>query len=314
MQVARKLETHYFLQNASHSIDAIVRNNCEAEFLDIAYEIIRLFELEIRLEAEPHEEGGFKDIWKFIGDNGIQLTFIVAVLTLLMTLKPSTDEELTSLQKEETKLSIEEKKLNIEKLKKELSSGASTESVVQSAAVIASKANKVAVHKSNFYKQLSHYPKVTQVGFSKLDENNNSIAPEAIIPRDDFQKFILLSNKLRVEIIKDAPIEIVAPVLRAGTAKWKGIYAGFPISFEMNDKIFKKAVISKQISFKNGDIIICVLEIHRELNEVGEVIIKNYSVPTVLDKIDNGVRKETESGKNFRREKALKKAQGSLDL
>ncbi len=82
----------------------------------------------------------------------------------------------------------------------------------------------------------------------------------------------------------------------------------------MNDKEFKIAVISKQISFKNGDTIRCILEIHRKLNEIGEVVITNYVVPTVLEKIDNGIITETESGKKYRREKNLKKKQISLDL
>jgi hypothetical protein len=77
-----------------------------------------------------------------------------------------------------------------------------------------------------------------------------------------------LCSKLPLDVIEDAQIEIVAPVLSAGDAKWKGIYNDLPISFEMNDQVFKQAVLGKQISFKNGDMIVCVLEIHREVSTI----------------------------------------------
>jgi hypothetical protein len=313
---AAKFEIHYFLQNDSHSMDAIVRNNCEAEFLAIAYEIIRTLELGITLEAEAHEEGGLRDIWKFVGDNGTQISILIAALALIISLKPAADGELVELQKVETKLSIEEKKLNIEKLKRDLSVGnVPTQENLKKAAISANQNHKVVVHKSNFYKKLSHYDKVTQIGFSALDNQNKPVSDEKNIPRSEFHKFVLLSNKLPVEIIEDAQIEIVAPVLKEGRAKWKGIYVEPPaISFEMNDKAFKDAVLAKQISFKNGDIILCVLEIHREVNEVGEIVITKYAVQTVLDKIENGKIIETESGKKYRREQELKKDQTSLDF
>lgn len=313
---AAKFEIHYFLQNNSHSMDAIVRNKCEAEFLAIAYEIIRILELGITLEAEAHEEGGLRDIWNFIGENGTQISILISVLALIVALKPETDTELVELQKTETRLSIEEKKLNIEKLKRESSGDNNpTQVTLKKASASVNQNHKVVVHKSNFYKKLSHYDKVTQVGFSILDDKSKPISSETYVPRSEFNKFVLLSNRLPTETIEDAQIKIVAPVLLEGRAKWKGIYVDPPaISFEMNDTAFKEAVLSKQISFKSGDIILCVLEINRELNEVGEIVITKYAVQTVLDKIENGIKIETESGKKYRREQEFRKAQTSLDF
>jgi len=313
---AAKFEIHYFLQNDSHSMDAIVRNNCEAEFLAIAYEIIRTLEFGITLEAEAHEEGGLRDIWKFLGTDNAQIALIISLLALVIAIKSVPDSELTELQKVETKLSIEEKKLNIEKIKHELSIGnIPDQQSLEKVAVSANQNHKIVVHKSNFYKKLSNYEKVTGIGLSALDNKNKPVSDETKIPRSEFHKFVILSNKLPVEIIKDAQIEIVAPVLREGKAKWKGIYINAPaISFEMNDVSFTKSVIAKQISFKNGDVIICVLEIHREVNEIGEIVINKYSVQTVLDKIENGRRIETESGKKYRREQYLVENQTSIDF
>ena len=106
-----------------------------------------------------------------------------------------------------------------------------------------------------------------------------------------------------IDTDENAQIEIVAPVLQKGNAKWRGIYKGETINFSMNDPDFKEAVLAKQISFKNGDVIVCVLDIHRELNEIGEVKPKDYIVRIVLDKHENGVLTETSEGKKYRREK-----------
>jgi hypothetical protein len=76
----------------------------------------------------------------------------------------------------------------------------------------------------------------------------------------------LASVELPIEIDENAQIEIVAPVLRKGKTRWKGIYNEEFINFFMDDPIYNDAVLAKQISFKSGDVITCVLEIHRELN------------------------------------------------
>lgn len=308
MDNASKLEIHYFLRDHSHSLDALLRNKCEADFLAVAYEIISELDLPITLEAEALAEGGLKDLWKFVGENSNQLTVLLLLVTAIFTYQLIPDSELTELKKEETRLSIE-------KLKKELKESEHHEDTIEEAAIALSQVTKIVARKSEFYKKLAHTPKVTKIGYSILDEQNNPIKPEKEIDRSEFRKYILRSNKLPTEVIEDAEIEIVAPVLREGNAKWKGIFIEAPpISFEMNDKVFKSAVLSGQISFKNGDVISCILEIHKEISETGEIKITKYSVPTVLDKIEGNQRKETESGKRYRRDKINQSRQRSLNF
>lgn len=300
-----KFEIHYFLQNDSHSMDAVVRNKCETEFLAIANEIITQFELGIILEAEAWSEGGLRNWWSGLStsDRIATSALLVAVLGLVLSRIP-TDDIL-----QDTKNCLE-----IEKLREELSKEVLSEEVIEKCAELIEQNPKVKMRRSNFYKQLNHNKKVTAVGFLSRDSENNPVSDEKKVPSADFSKFFLLMDKLIIEIIKDAHIEIVAPVLDNGRAKWKGIFAEIPISFEMNDNVFKEAVTSGKISFKNGDIYECVLEIHRKIDELGDTIISKYVVQVVLDKIDNGKRVETESAKRFRREQALKRAQYSLDV
>ncbi|MFP4314246.1 MAG: hypothetical protein ACLFR0_07960 [Alphaproteobacteria bacterium] len=306
MQIPNKFEIHYFLNNDSHSMDAVVKNKCEAEFLAVAYEIIALLELDITLNAEALKEGGIRELWEALGKNSQQITILLLLLTAIFTYHMIPDSELTELQKENLKLQNE-------KLKEELSKSDISKETVDAHVKNTNENQKIVTRRSNFYRILLNANlEVSRVGFSRLDNDHKTIGDEIIVPRTEFIYFIQRSNKLPTEVDENAQIEIVSPVLREGKAKWKGIYNEEVINFFMGDRIYKSAVLAKQISFKNGDVLTCVLEIHKELNEVGEVVVTKYVVRTVLDKIENGVLTETQGGKKYRRQKKIQDSQGSL--
>jgi hypothetical protein len=135
---------------------------------------------------------------------------------------------------------------------------------------------------------LINYEKVTAVGFSAVDESNNDVIREHLVPRSDFRMYVLVDNSLPTETVDGATIEIVAPVLKEGNYKWKGIYKEESISFSMTDADFKNAVLLEQVAFQHGSCINCVLEI------------TGYLVVTVLDKTDGGQTHETPQGKKHR--------------
>lgn len=312
MDFPNKLELHYFLENASHSMDARIRNKCEAEIIATVYEVISEFGFEITLDSEAFREGGLKEVWDFLGKNNAQIALIISVLALVYSVVPKTDKELLALQKQELRLSIEEKELSISKIKKELNDSALTQDLINSAEKIVSQNYKVITRRSNFYKQLSTYDKVSQIGVSKLNNLNTPISKEKVVKKSDFKKFILLTDSLPTIIDENATIEIVSPVFIDSNAKWKGIYNGEHINFCMKDRDFKSKVLSKQVGFKRGSNIICVLEVQRKLNEVGEAINSSWNVTTVLEKVDDGVANETQGGKKYRHNKKLEKNQGNL--
>lgn len=312
MDLAQKFEIHYHLLEKSHSMNALVKNKCEAEFLAVANEVAEILGVQLVWESQALEEGGIREIWAAIGSNNSQIALIVSVLALVWSMVPQTDQELVDLQKEETRLSIEEKKLEIEKLKKELEKEAPSKEALKSASKIANDSYKVVTRRSNFYKSISGYEKVYQVGFSSLDIENRHLEDERIVESSDFRKFIVTSNELKPLEIKSARIEIVSPVLKEGKAKWKGIYEGEHISFSMDDREFKSAVLSRQISFKNGSEIVCVLLIHKKIDELGEVVTSGYSVDVVLENIESGLPKETPQGKRYRHTQKLFEAQNDL--
>lgn len=303
VQQPKKIELHYFFPDESHSMNALIRNSCEAEFLAVAIEVSSILGIPLEIESEALKEGGLKEVWKALGENSAQIALLISSLALIWTIVPHRDQELNNLQKEDTRLSIEERKLSIEKLKKEIAENIVSEESIQTVVKLASKNYKIVTRKSNFYKTLSNYEKVTKIGVSGLNSESQPSIQERIIERANFSSFILTSNELPPTLVSDAMIEIVSPVLNGSRAKWKGIYNEEPISFFMNDAVFRNSVTSKDKAFKNGDAVICELTIHKKLNELGEIITSGYVVEIVLQNIESGMFKETSQGRAYKQTK-----------
>jgi hypothetical protein len=312
METAEKLELHYYFDNTSHSMDAFLRNKCEAEVLAVFQEIADTLGIQIVVESVAYREGGLKEIWQFLGKNKDQLTLLIAIIVLILSRFPPSNSEQDKLTKEVTRLTIEEKMLNIEKLKRELHSGSLQSNAVESASSAIDGSLKVATRKSNFYKNLIGYKRVTGIGLTPLTKDSMPTEIEKFIDRSDFNKFILLTDKLPVLVVEDATIEIVAPVLKEGNYHWRGIYEGTPIGFSMIDEEFKNSVLREEVSFQHGSIIECVLNIHRKIDEIGDIVVTGYSVVTVIKKSDGAMSFETIQGKRHLARR--KDAEDQIDL
>jgi len=312
MDSSTKLQLHYYFYDKSHSIDALLRNKCEKEIIDIVYEVASILGLETVIEAEASSEGGFKETWDLLGKNSPQLSLLVAVIALVLSQTPRTDSELQFLQKELIKVTIDEKKLSIKKLKNELEKGKINNESVQDAVDIVNQSYKVIVRRSNFYKEVDKNITIKQVSYLGVSQNKSLELDEKIVPKRDFKKFILSSNVLKPIIVDEAIIEIVAPVLNGGKTKWKGIYSDEPINFSMNDSDFVQSVIEQTVSFQNDSTIIGELKIHQKLNEIGEVVITGHTVTTVIEFTDGSLLQETSQGKHHRFVK--KQVEGQREL
>lgn len=309
---AAKFQMHYYFEDKSHSMDAFVRNKCESEILAIITEIAKTLNVKIQIESEVRKEGGLREIWAFTNANAGVLSVIISIAALVSSRIPVGDSELEDLQKQDLKLSIQERQLRINKLKAEIKDDVITAETIGKVADLVSKDNKIIIRKSNLYKSLDTYRKVSKIGVNGLDLSDKEVSAELIVKRPDFKKFIVKSNVLPIEAIEDAVIEIVSPVLKSGNYKWKGIFEGESINFSMADKSFQLDVLSEKISFQHGSMIKCTLLIHSKIDEVGEVVITGYSVDTVLENMEGHSFVETKQGKSYRNQKALKAAQGDL--
>jgi hypothetical protein len=311
MAMAR-LELHYFLRDESHAMNALVRNKCEAEALAAFAQIAQLLGLAAELESSAYREGGLREVWRFIGNNDKQLTLLALVVTLVFSRIPVSDPEMDALNKEVQKLTIEEKRLSIQKLKREIGNGDIKDKTVSDVASLVDGDVKVVTRRSNFYRQLLGYDKVTALSLGEIPEGADHPLIEHRVERSAFQKFVLLTDKLPLEVVDPAQLEIIAPVLKEGKYQWNGAYLGERITFAMGDEAFKSDVLTGKVSFQHGSTIECVLNIHRKVDEIGESVITGYTVTTVLSKSDGGLGQETLQGKRHRFGKRQSEGQGKL--
>jgi hypothetical protein len=310
MAMAR-LELHYFLRDESHAMNALVRNKCEAEALAAFAQIAQLLGLSVELESSAYREGGLREVWRFLGNNDKQLTWLALVVTLVFSRIPVSDPEMDVLNKEAQKLTIEEKRLAIQKLKREIVTGDIRDKSASDVASLVDGDVKVMTRRSNFYRQLLGYDKVMALSLGEIPDGADHPLIEHRVERRAFPKFVLLTDKLPVEVVDPAKLDIIAPVLE-GNYHWKGAYRGVPIIFVMGDEVFKSDVLTGKVSFQHGSTIECVLNIHRKVDEIGEAVITGYSVTTVLSKSDGGLGQETPQGKRHRFGKRQSEGQGKL--
>lgn len=312
METVNKLELHYYFNDNSHTMDALIRNKCEAELLALINEVKNSLGFDFSLDAEALREGGLRNLWEAVGKNQAQINIILTIILIILAIANLYQTKDDEIDIELKKLDREEKLLTIQKLKREVSEGITNDKSVKEAAISINNDFKVLTRKSNLYKQLDSYEKITKLGINTLTIENRPIQPEKVIPKSDFYKYILSTNDLPDEVIEDAEIEIISPVLREGKYKWKGIYQDEPISFHMADAEFKNDVLSKQVSFQHGTVIQCVLKICRELDETGEIVINGYTVNTVISKIDDEKISETSQGRRYKLSKKFIEGQEEL--
>ena len=312
MKTANKIELHYFLGNGLHLIDAFVRHKCETEILTIAKDLINAFGFDIEILSEVPTTGGFIEGWKFAGNNDEQLTLIASVISLILSKVPPSNLELEKLQKENLKLGAKEKRSTIDKLKAELAENKKvTTALIQKAVGFFEADFKLIKHKSNFYLALQNYLLVEKIS-TNIFFDNTVIGKDKFVGRADFHKFILSSNKLPEQIIENAVIELVSPVLKSGKYKWKGIYDEKVVVFTMKDDDYQKSVVKKEVSFQSGFSFQCILKITRIIDDFGVIQIRSYTVLTVLGKLQDNKVIETEQGKRYKKTKEESEKQLSL--
>jgi hypothetical protein len=308
----KKFSLHYFLDDNSHSMDARVRNQCEAQFLTLAYEVIEILGFDVRVEAEVPNEGGLVELWNMLGDNSTQVAIVISILALVYSVIPKGDKELVALQKQDIILSIQQRKLALALIQKSVGDEKITVETIDSAAFLTNQSNKALVAKSNFFKKLVDYPNVTQLGVTATNEKGEVLLPEKVIARDDFPKFVLKNQVLQSVIDDEAVIHVAAPVILEGTKTWKGFYQDQPLSFTMNDVDFKNDVLAKKYRFASGDAICCELHTHKKLDQAGEIVTTGHSVQVVLDYIEGDVITETLQGHAHRYTKKQRDDQHEL--
>lgn len=312
---ANKLELHYYFRDNSHSMDAFIRNQCEKELLYIYKEVLSLFDIDAEVESEAFDEGGLKEVWKFIGKNSNQITILIALIGIFLARMPVENEELTRLQIENLSLDNELKREELRKIRDTIRNEKSvSESTIQNALDILDEDYKVNWRRSNFYKRLVTYPKIDKLSIQRLNSNSKPVEEARTVEKSEFAYFILHNDNVAFLIDDNAIVEIISPVLKKGNFYWKGLYNRKVISFEMSDKQFKSDVLDKKIEFINGTAIRCILQQNRQIDESGIIKVTQNRVLTVLEIIRGVDLVATNQSSQLRREKATTSGQFEINF
>ncbi|RPD47974.1 hypothetical protein DNI29_11120 [Hymenobacter sediminis] len=305
------LELHYWFEDGTHTMDAVVQNRCEHEFLSFIKTISASLGAYVNIETEPLAEGGIRRWFKIVYDQENKKSTILAAVITALALNIFTtpiqktiekvvdnifeDEELKTLEKDKLKLEIE-------KLRQETRE--SNAYYIQN--------NIIKKRRSNFYELLGNYPKVSKISLTLEDNSKRPLLPEKTIYRENFSEYILESSELEPIELDNETIEIISPVLKKGNYKWMGIYKDTPISFNMKSNEFKNLVQTGLIQFKNGTSINCLLVINRRLDNDGIERITSYDIIRVNKYFENSKPIETPEGKKHRQKKEADRQQLNL--
>lgn len=309
------IELHYWFNDDSHTMNAVVFNKCEYEFLGIAKEVAQKLKVDLEIETEPLAKGGLRSWFKFNAKDKdtIKVGVILYIITTLLgSPLATTIDELTRMaiqslfERKEVKLLKEQKeiaelKLDIAKIEAETKR--LTRCIDE---------NIVKKKRSNYYESINSCNKITKVTIGITDDLKKNIYLEREVIKADFQNYIMTSDELEPDNDENAVIEIISPVLKKGKYKWSGIYNGEVIQFTMKSNEFKFLVQTGQVIFKNGSSINCHLLTHKKVNAEGEVKITGYEVVLVNHYFENDKPVATPEGKRKRLTKEFEENQLSL--
>lgn len=315
-----KIQLHYWLKDELHTMDALTQNKCELEFIRLLTEFGKVFEIEYSIESEALAQGGIRRWFKLAIKNenkqatitiGLISALVIATVATPITAALSKTTEIIverifedELDRKEKELEIEGKELDNEekRLKNEaqrIENEKNKQELKNKIGKIESN-QKIKKYRSNFYEEIENEKRIEKISFVVEDILKNPISEEKHILKEKFKEYILASNEIETEPIGDAVIEIISPVLKKGEYKWKGIYEGKAISFNMKSNEFKTLIQTGKIEFKNGSAINCVLDIKKEIDNEGEEKIIAYNILRVNHYFENDKPIETPEGKKQR--------------
>lgn len=315
LKTSNKFQLRYAFDDESHAMNAMVRNICERELLQIFNEVITVLDLDIELECDAFTERGLHASWKFVGEDNAQVTLVLAAIFEYLDQALSENKDELSAQMDNLKRDNKLIKVQLKELTEELPEGETvTDELVQKVIAILNQDYKLIYYRSNFFKKVNAYSKVVKINTARLNEDNKVIGSAKTINKKQFQRYILKSDKLPPNVDEDAAIEIIAPILKQGKYQWKGLYNGEVITFEMGDDSFKTSIYDKQVEFANGSTIQCVLSQTQKMDELGQIKITKSEVITVIEyNVREGSKPtETEQGKKFKKVKEIKLSQLSF--
>lgn len=269
---------HYYLKDGLHSMNALTRNKCEQELLDLFEELCDLYAIDAEILSAIREEGGIKEFWKVVSESSAGIQAICAILILFFTgatyFANLPDEEKTSLEKELLKLQI----ADIKNKNPPPEKSNAYESISALDALYDLQSRKTAIlNRSDFYSSLLSDERVTEFGAVSEGTKWN----EKKVKRERFTEFVVKNAEKKTEDIGYVEINLISPVFKSRKYKWRGLIGDQVISFKVSDRAFNKLVKDKVFSFKNEDVIECTLKVKGDVDFFDDWVNRNFFVTKV---------------------------------
>lgn len=291
---AKTLEIHYYLDDGSHTIEAKAFYACQQDLVGLIDYVAEQLHVEVSVKTIALNEGGIRAWLKTEGKKQILIPVIVAVVTSILSSGPT--EVIGTLVRHEVEEWIKSPEIKeLEHLRNE------KERLILKSEIDSIKANQrkfdkqsvetaVRSKRSNYYKHTESIDNLKAVEFIQKEEpDSSSYILKEVVPRAQFHSYLINSTELEPIEIENAHIEIVAPVLKGGKAKWRGIYNQKSISFSVLDSDFLDDVYTRKVSFSNGSVIRCSLQEKSKINSKGEEVVFGYEVVEVYELQSNGM-------------------------
>lgn len=316
---------HFYLDDGSHQMDALVLHACEGYVLDLFHEVGKLLDLDFRIETRAHPEGGLQVWLTLIGKHAIALGLIATVLGGLLAGGKWVvyERPLTLQQQELNELTLKKMRLELKRLETESEAKAPATEATKSLNLEPPPAlsdvlpaleekQKVVRLRSKFYEKLLDEQRAHAVGFATLHRPFPN--DEKVIRRDQFASFVLDAVDLPPQTFKKVEVEVVSPVLTRKTFKWRGIFDKEVVNFEITDTDFLGRVANKKVVFQNGTTLVCDLIVSFKENEVGDIVPRSYEAEKIHKHfVKAAQRREAALRVNGRRSKAQQADEQSDD-
>ncbi|MDO8699955.1 MAG: hypothetical protein Q7J75_05975 [Rhodoferax sp.] len=290
-----QFKVHYHLNGGAHRMDAVVRNRAEGELLALLKEVGTVLGLPVHLETQAYGEGGLIEYLNLVFQNKEQIMFAMAILSPLLgaslffdKIKQSKQQTaLNELNLRKALLEIQEKEAAAAEREGKKSKDVKNEVLALEAPPTADEIarallsrKKIARRRSNYYQVLLMDSKIDAVGFAPT---HNKDFGEVKVLRADFSAFVIAQSDLEPLVYERIPIEIVSPVLRSGSIKWRGVFEKKVVSFDLQDQAFRSEVAGQTVQFQNGTTLICDFEVRQREDDTGDIEIAGYAVTKVHD-------------------------------
>jgi hypothetical protein len=309
-----KLQFHYWFSDKSHTMDALIHNKCERELLELTKAVAKICGVNIKMETEPSGKGGLKS-WLSITAKSPKKTAVakIALVNTVVATCVATPGQASMNEMGNALLDSLADKVSEEAGKEQLQKDIHALKIeFANLLPLLEQSSVVKKRRSTFYDLLRKYQKVKSISVAFTDEIKKPITEEQLVAREEFKAFIVSSNTVAPQVVENAEIEIISPVLMKGKHKWRGMYKGEPISFVMKSDDFMTLVQSGKVEFKSGSTISCTLQIEKKINGVGVERIMGYNILGVASYSENGKTIETPEAKQKQKQAVVSKRQ--LDL